>query len=82
MAGDTENVSERKQLKQIDTAFLPMHLPYTMTPEMVTDAARAMRPKILFPYHYGETDTSIIVDMMKDTKEVDVRIHAPKYGYL
>lgn len=78
VAGDTENVPEMKQLKQIDIAFLPMNLPYTMTPEMVVDAARSFRPKILYPYHYGDTDTSKTVDMLKDTKEIEVRIRAMK----
>jgi len=61
VAGDTENTPEMKALKGIDIAFLPMNVPYTMTPEMVADAAKAFRPKILYPYHYGNTDTSQIV---------------------
>ena len=51
-----------------------MNLPYTMTPEMVAEAAQTFRPKILYPYHYGETDTSRIVDLLKDEKEIEVRI--------
>ena len=51
IAGDTENVPEMKSLTGIDCAFLPMNLPYTMTPEMVADAAQAIHPKILYPYH-------------------------------
>ncbi len=43
VAGDTENVPEMKALKAIDVAFLPMNLPYTMTPEMVADAVRGLR---------------------------------------
>jgi L-ascorbate metabolism protein UlaG (beta-lactamase superfamily) len=74
IAGDTENTPEMKQLKNIDVAFLPMNLPYTMTPEMVADAAKAFKPGILYPYHYGSTDTSRLVDLMKDSKEVEVRI--------
>jgi L-ascorbate metabolism protein UlaG (beta-lactamase superfamily) len=74
IAGDTENTPEMKQLKNIDVAFLPMNLPYTMTPEMVADAAKAFKPGILYPYHYGITDTSRLVDFMKDSKEVEVRI--------
>ena len=58
VAGDTENTPEMKALKNIDVAFLPMNLPYTMTPEMVADAAKAFKPRILYPYHTGETDTS------------------------
>jgi L-ascorbate metabolism protein UlaG (beta-lactamase superfamily) len=74
VAGDTENTPEMKTLKNIDIAFLPMNLPYTMTPEMVADAAKAFRPRILYPYHYGDTDTSRIVELLKDVKEIEVRI--------
>lgn len=74
VAGDTENTPEMKALKDIDIAFLPMNLPYTMTPEMVADAAKAIRPDILYPYHFGNTDTSKIVELLKDNKEIEVRI--------
>ena len=80
VAGDTENIPEMKQLKDIDVAFLPMNLPYTMTPEMVADAAKAFKPKVLHPYHYhfGKTDLPKLVELMKDTPEVDVRIRQMK----
>ena len=78
VAGDTENVPEMKELKEIDIAFLPMNLPYTMTPEMVADGAKAFKPKILYPYHYGKTDTSNLVDLLKDTKGIEVRIRKMK----
>jgi L-ascorbate metabolism protein UlaG (beta-lactamase superfamily) len=74
VAGDTENTPEMKTLQDIDVAFLPMNLPYTMTPEMVADAARAFKPKILYPYHYGETDTAEIIALLKDVEEIEVRI--------
>jgi len=74
IAGDTENTPEMKALKEIDVAFLPMNLPYTMTPEMVSDAARAFRPKILYPYHFGKTDTSELVRLLAEEKEIEVRI--------
>jgi L-ascorbate metabolism protein UlaG (beta-lactamase superfamily) len=73
VAGDTENTPEMKALKNIDVAFLPMNLPYTMTPTMVADAAMAFKPKILYPYHYGDTNTSEIVDLLKNTT-TEVRI--------
>ena len=73
VAGDTENIHEMKELKDIEVAFLPMNLPYTMTPEMVADAAKAFKPRILYPYHYGQTDTNILVNLMKDSG-VEVRI--------
>jgi L-ascorbate metabolism protein UlaG (beta-lactamase superfamily) len=74
VAGDTENTPELKALKDIDVAFLPMNLPYTMTPEMVADAARAIRPGILYPYHYGNTDPKKLVELLKDEPDIEVRI--------
>jgi len=73
-AGDTENVPEIKSLKNIDVAFLPMNLPYTMTPEQVADVAKAMRPKVLYPYHYGNTDPNLLVTLLKDEKGIEVRV--------
>ena len=74
IAGDTENTTEMKALKGIDVAFLPMNLPYTMTPEMVADAAMAFRPHILYPYHLGDTDVSKLTGLMKGVKDIEVRI--------
>jgi len=73
VAGDTENIPEMAKLGKIDIAFLPMNLPYTMTPEMVADAVRMIKPRILYPYHYGDTDTGRIVELLKG-KETEVRI--------
>ncbi len=79
IASDTENTPEMKSLKDIDIAFLPMTSPpSSMTPEMVVDAVKAFKPKILFPYHTGETDISKLVVLMKDVKETEVRIHKMK----
>ena len=74
VAADTENTPEMHALPGIDVAFLPMNLPYTMTPEMVADAAKAFKPKILYPYHYGETDPARLTDLLKDAPGIDVRI--------
>ena len=74
IAGDTENTPEMKSLRNIDIAFLPMNVPYTMTPEMVADAAKAFRPGILYPYHFGNTDTQKIINLLKDEKNIEVRI--------
>jgi L-ascorbate metabolism protein UlaG (beta-lactamase superfamily) len=74
IGGDTENTPEMKALQDIDVAFLPMNLPYTMTPEMVADAAKAFRPKILYPYHYGETDTDELLRLMEGEEGIEVRI--------
>jgi len=74
VAGDTENTPEMKKLKNIDIAFLPMNLPYTMTPEMVADAAMAFKPKVLYPYHYGDTEPGELVELLKDREDIEVRI--------
>lgn len=63
-----------KQLKGIDIAFLPMNLPYTMTPEMVADAVQAFRPKILYPYHFGNTDTSRLLKLLEGEKGIEIRM--------
>ena len=78
VAGDTENTPEMKALKQIDCAFLPMNLPYTMTPEMVADAAKAFKPKILYPYHYGDTNPAKFAALLKDAPDIEVRIRKMK----
>ena len=74
VAGDTENIPEMKRLQGIHCAFLPMNLPYTMTPEMVADAAQAFQPNILYPYHYGDTNTSKLEDLLREEKGIEVRI--------
>ena len=73
VAGDTENIPEMAELKNIYIAFLPMNLPYTMTPGMVAEAAKTFKPSILYPYHYGQTNTSEIVSLLKDSG-IEVRI--------
>jgi len=52
IAGDTEATPEMKALKNIDIAFLPMNLPFTMTPQEAAQAAKAFKPKMVYPYHY------------------------------
>lgn len=75
IGGDTENTPELKGIKvHIAVAFLPMNLPYTMTPDMVADAAKAFRPEILYPYHFGNTNTKQLVELLKDEKDIEVRI--------
>ncbi len=78
IAGDTEDIPEMKELKAIDIAFLPMNLPYTMTPEMTARAAKMIRPKILYPYHFGDTDLSKLMDLMRDSIDIEVRLRKMK----
>lgn len=78
VAGDTENTPEMKALKDVDVAFLPMNLPYTMTPDMVVDAAKAFRPRILYPYHYGDTDPVRLTDLLAGESDIEVRVRPMK----
>ena len=75
IAGDTEDIPEMTKLKDIDIAFLPCNQPYTMTPEQVAKAARTIKPKVLFPYHYSQTPVKRVAELLVDTS-IDVRIRS------
>ncbi|RPJ08118.1 MAG: MBL fold metallo-hydrolase [Spirochaetaceae bacterium] len=78
IAGDTEDIPEMANLKNIDIAFLPMNQPYTMTPEQVANAVRMVRPGIVYPSHFGETDTGKLATLLADVKTTEIRIRALK----
>ena len=73
IAGDTEDIPELSAVKDIDIAFLPCNQPYTMTTGQLVKAARTVRPKVMFPYHYGQTDVSGVPAQLK-ADGIDVRI--------
>lgn len=73
IAGDTEDIEEMKDLKDINVAFLPVNQPYTMTVEQAVRSARIIKPSILIPYHFGQTDVEPIKTLLKSTG-IDVRI--------
>jgi L-ascorbate metabolism protein UlaG (beta-lactamase superfamily) len=73
IAGDTEGTPEMRALKNIDVAFIPMNLPYTMTPEEAAVAVKAFAPKIVYPYHYRGQDTNVFATALKGTG-IDVRL--------
>ncbi len=74
VAGDTEDIPEMSDFKDIDVAFLPMNLPYTMSVEMCANSARMFKPKILYPYHFGKTDTNELLKLLSDDKSIEIRI--------
>ncbi len=80
VASETENVPEIKSLKQIDVAFLPVNNTgiafslRTMTPAMFADTIKAMQPKVVFPYAYGNNDPKALTDLVKDDKGVEIRV--------
>ena len=73
IAGDTEDIPEMASIKDIDVAFLPCNQPYTMTPEQLAMAARTVKPKILFPYHYSQTPVKRVAELLAGSG-IDVRI--------
>ena len=73
IAGDTEGIPEMRGLKNIDVAFIPMNLPYTMTPEEAADAVRAFAPKVVYPYHYQKSDVNAFKAALANT-QIDVRL--------
>jgi L-ascorbate metabolism protein UlaG (beta-lactamase superfamily) len=54
VSGDTGNQPEVRALQNIDVAFLCMNQPFTMTVSEATNCVRAMRPKVVYPYHYRD----------------------------
>jgi L-ascorbate metabolism protein UlaG (beta-lactamase superfamily) len=64
IAGDTEDIPEMANLKDIDIAFLPCNQPYTMTVDQVVRAAKVIKPKVLFPYHYNDTPVNQITPQL------------------
>ncbi len=73
IAGDTEDIEEMAKLHDIDVAFMPCNQPYTMTPTQLAHAVDMVKPKVLFPYHYSNTDMSEVTTVLKDSN-ADVRI--------
>lgn len=74
VAGDTEDTPEMRAMEDILVAFLPMNQPYTMRPAQVADAAKAFRPRILYPYHYGNSNVSELVELLENERRIEVRI--------
>ena len=56
VAGDTEDTPEFRAQKDIDTVFLPMNLPFTMTAEQAAAGVAEMKPRRAVPYHHRGTD--------------------------
>ncbi len=73
IAGDTEDIPEMAALKDIDIAFLPCNQPYTMTVEQCVHTAQMIKPKVLIPYHFGNTDLSGLPEQLPG---MDVRLRA------
>jgi len=80
IAGDTEPTEDMLALTDIAVAFLPMNLPYTMTPAQAVEAANTFRPAILYPYHYGDSDLSPLETDLDNGIELRLRNWYPNGG--
>lgn len=65
ISGDTEDIPEMRNLKDIDIAFVCMNLPYTMTVESAASAVLDFKPKQVYPYHYRGPDGFSDVEKFK-----------------
>jgi L-ascorbate metabolism protein UlaG (beta-lactamase superfamily) len=74
LSGDTEDIPEVKQLKDIDVAFVCMNLPYTMTVEQAAGLVAAFKPKVVYPYHSRGSDLKKFEALLKDKPGIEVRI--------
>jgi L-ascorbate metabolism protein UlaG (beta-lactamase superfamily) len=60
MAGDTGDIPEMRALQNIEVAFLPMNVPFTMNVAAAASAARDFKPRVLYPYHYRNQDGTYV----------------------
>jgi len=74
ISGDTEDIPEMRNLKNVDIAFVCMNLPYTMTVDQAADAVRAFKPKVVYPYHYRGSDLEKFKSLIGSDLGIDVRI--------
>ncbi len=70
VAGDTDYIPEMDDLNDIEVAILPMNTPYTMTPDMLANAAKSIQPSILYPYHYSTAGAEELQEQMKELKDL------------
>ena len=69
IAGDTEFIPEMYHIKEIDIAFLPCNTPYTMNLRQLRKAVEVIRPKIVYPYNWGQhTDPKDIEKTLRGVK--------------
>ncbi|MCI1682106.1 MAG: MBL fold metallo-hydrolase [Bacteroides sp.] len=74
IAGDTEDIPEMSYLGKVDIAFIPVNQPYTMTIKQAVHAAEMIKPHVLYPYHYGDTDIKQYPEKLKAYPDIEVRI--------
>ncbi len=75
ISGDTADIPEMRDLKNIDVAFVCMNLPYTMDAATAAKAVVAFKPKVVYPYHYRGQDTNLFKSSVNaEDKNIEVRL--------
>lgn len=74
ISGDTEDIEEMRELKNIDYAFVCMNLPYTMTVDQAASAVLEFKPKVVYPYHYRSSDVEKFKELVSVNKDIEVRL--------
>ncbi len=83
ISGDTEDIPEMRNLKNIDYAFICMNLPYTMSADQAASAILEMKPSNVYPYHFRNStgDYEKVLDKFKDliSTNPDIKVHVLKW---
>ncbi|EAQ04896.1 putative metal-dependent hydrolase [Pseudooceanicola batsensis HTCC2597] len=80
IAGDTEDIPEMRALENIDIAFVPFNLPYTMDEEQAASAVAEFAPRFVYPYHYRDSDPELFKRLLNEANsDPEVRM-GPWYG--
>lgn len=74
ISGDTEDIKEMRELKNIDYAFVCMNLPYTMSVEQAASSVLEFKPKVVYPYHYRGSDVEKFKQLVSVNKDIKVRL--------
>ncbi|MHC1751780.1 MBL fold metallo-hydrolase [Humidesulfovibrio sp.] len=78
IAGDTEDIPEMAGIVGVDVAFLPVNMPYTMSIDMLVQAAGLLQPKVMYPYHTGDTNMDTVQARLAGLPGVETRIRPMK----
>ena len=74
VAGDTECVPAMAQwVRNVEVAFIPMNLPYTMSPSEAAQCVKGFKPKIAIPYHFLGQKPEEFAEALKG-EPIEVRI--------
>ena len=80
IAGDTEAIPEMRELTDIQLAFVPMNLPYTMGIEQAAEGVVDFAPAVVYPYHYKGSDVEAFARLVNENNSDIKVVQGPWYG--